>query len=413
MQDSEHHLIWNMTRRCNFRCKYCYFPHQSLPEPDPITAGEIGSFLDASGHDWVVEMSGGEPFIYPDFAKVCSRITRKHRIALDSNLSLTKEIDRFSRMVDPAKVVDIYAAVHIEERERLGLVEQFITDVLLLKSRGFMVSVNYVIHPTLLDRYEADREHFAKNGIRLLPRPFKGVHQGVDYPAGYGEAARSLFAKKLKAGKKAVFNFQGIPCEAGHRLVRLEPDRSILRCSGDRSLLGRLGQKVQLHDFPQPCRVPRCPCFGPDYVRLNPKQEMFLEGLTHMLAGDPQEVAAGIFEKVLAGDDESSNAMNNLAVLRMRQGRETEALELLTRAFNKNPFNKVYVLNAAAARASSGDLSAAMDMCSGFLKQHEDRNVRELLNKLESGADVDFPGRVCVDMLPADNPADLYPGLAQ
>lgn len=411
MPDTEHHLIWNMTRRCNFRCKYCYFPHQSLPEPNPITAVEIGDFLDSSGHSWVVEMSGGEPFIYPGFAEVCQHITQNHRIALDSNLSLTRETERFSRMVDPAKVVDIYAAVHIEERERLGLLEQFVNDVLMLRSKGFMVSVNYVIHPTLLDRYEADRKYFEDKGIRLLPRPFKGVFEGVDYPAGYGPKAREFFAKKLKAGKKAVFNFLGIPCEAGYRLVRLEPDRSILRCSGDRSQLGRLGQGVALHKSPQPCIVPRCPCFGPDYVRLTPRQETFLEGLSHLLAGDPKGQASGMFEEVLAGDSEASNAMNNLAVLRMRHGETVQALDLLKKAVTLNPDNKVYLLNASAALARAGESSAARDLCSAFLERHNDSTVQNMLKKLQNDVKPQFPARVCVDIIPADNPADLFPGL--
>ena len=413
MPDREYHLIWNMTKRCNFRCKYCYFPHQSQPEPDPITAGEIRAFLDASGHSWVVEMSGGEPFIYPDFAGLCGSITQNHRISLDSNLSLSAEIARFSQMVDPAKVVDIYAAVHIEERERLGLKEQFTEDVLMLKAKGFTVSVNYVIHPTLLERYEKDRAYFAERGIRLLPRPFKGVYQGVDYPAGYGPQARELFAKKLKAGKKAVFNFQGIPCEAGHRLIRLEPDRSILRCPGDRTQLGRLGRDVRLHQSPQPCKVPRCPCFGPDYVRLTPRQQTFLDGLSHLLAGDPEGLAAGMFQKVLAEEPEASNALNNLAVLRMRQGDRPQALELLKTAVALNPYNKVYLLNAAAALAGAGEAVAAKELCRTYLTRHDDRGVKEMLDKLHQEALPEFPAKVCVDLIPGDNQADLFPGSSQ
>ena len=413
MPEKEHHLIWNMTRRCNFKCKYCYFPHQSQPEPDPVGPEEIGGFLDASGHDWVVEMTGGEPFIYPGFSEVCRRITRNHRISLDSNLSLSPEIRRFCSLVEPARVVDIYAAVHIEERERLGLVDRFVDDVLLLKSKGFPVSVNYVIHPTLQERYEADRDFFARHGIRLLPRPFKGVYEGVDYPAGYGLEAKRLFAKKLKAGKKAVFNFKGIPCEAGCRLIRLEPDRSILRCSGDRTRLGTLGGRVELHDTPQPCIMPRCPCFGPDYVLLTPRQEMFLEGLSHLLAGDPRDAAADMFAGVIASDPQASNAMNNLAVIRMRRGAADEALGLLKSAVTQNPYNKVYVLNTAAALARSGQTGPAQDLCRVYLGRHDDPAVRDLLEKLQHADRPLFPAKVCVDVIPADNPTDLYPGLAE
>jgi hypothetical protein len=413
MHQPEHHLMWNMTRRCNFKCKYCYFPHQSQPEPNPITADEIGDFLDNSGHGWIVEMTGGEPFLYPGFVEVCSRITQNHLISLDSNLSISKEVRRFAHSVDPAKVVDIYAAVHIEERRRLGLVERFVEDVRLLMDKGFQVSLNYVIHPSLVRQYPKDREYFMNRGIKLLPRPFKGRHNGVDYPAGYGQAAKSLFAKKLKAGKKAVFNFKGVPCDAGMRLLRLEPDRSILRCSGDRTRLGSLGGELKLHTSPQPCRVSRCPCFGPDYVRLDTLQKVFMDGLTHLLAGDPAGEAPAKFEKVLKTDPQASHAMNNLAVILHRRDETRAALELLEKAAAQNPYNKTYVLNAAACLAGAGDLESGLGLCRMFLARHGSTEVEHMAGLLEAGKVPEFPGLICVDLVAADNPQELYLACAE
>ena len=238
MAGTDNHLMWNMTRICNYRCRYCYFP----PQPGPVTAGvsseELVRFLDSTGAAWTIGMTGGEPLLYPDFAGLCRRLTENHRIELDSNLSLSGTVRRLADEVDPSRVVDIYAALHIEERERRDGRENFIRNVLYLKDRGFHVSVNYVVHPLLIDRYAADFEYFLSRGVKLIPRPFKGFYQGRHFPAAYGPEAKEIFSAKPSAGRKMVFNFKGVACDAGRRLLRMEADGTIFRCSGDRTRLG-------------------------------------------------------------------------------------------------------------------------------------------------------------------------------
>ncbi|MFC1863928.1 radical SAM protein [Thermodesulfobacteriota bacterium] len=233
MTNGNNYILWNMTRKCNFRCKYCYFPHDSSPVDSSLAVDKILEFLDSTEKEWTIGMTGGEPFIYPDFVGLCRSMTKKHKIEIDSNLSITPRVRDFAESIDPARVIDIYAALHIEERERTKGVEQFIETVLLLKEKNFHVSINYVIHPTLVDRYKADFEYFQSRGIKLLPRPFKGIFEGRGYPISYSPDEKALFASKPKAGTKIVYNFKGVPCDAGKRLIRLEPDGSVTDREGD------------------------------------------------------------------------------------------------------------------------------------------------------------------------------------
>ena len=208
------YLTWNVTKACNFRCKYCYFPPEDAPGTTGLPVQKITEFLDGTGREWVIGLTGGEPFILPDFVELCRGLSKNHRLEIDTNLSLGRRIREFAETIDPDRVKDLYVALHIEERERRNGVREFVENVRLLMEKGFHVSVNYVIHPTLIRRYPADREYFLERGIRILPRPFKGVYEGVVFPAGYSAEAKSLFRSKPTAGRKMVYNFLSVPCHA-------------------------------------------------------------------------------------------------------------------------------------------------------------------------------------------------------
>ena len=39
MDGPENSIIWNMTAKCNFRCEYCYFPHDNTPVTETLPLG--------------------------------------------------------------------------------------------------------------------------------------------------------------------------------------------------------------------------------------------------------------------------------------------------------------------------------------------------------------------------------------
>lgn len=317
-------LIWNMTRKCNFRCHYCYFPHDNSPEQDPIPAQKIADFLDSTGHEWLVGMTGGEPFIYPGFVDICKTLTKNHRIAVDTNLSLSRQVRRFAQELDPARVEELYVALHIEERERIGGVQSFIENVRLLQQKGFHVRVNSVVHPTLVERFIADRERFAAHGITIVPRPFKGKFEGRPYPESYGPEVREIFAAEPEAGKKVAFDFHGVDCDAGMRLLRMEPDGTVLRCPGDKTVLGNVLTGVTLYDGPTPCTKHRCPCRGVEYVHLTETEHDFVQGVQYANVGDAEKSRAA-YERVVRQTPDFGPALNNLGVVHWREGNTDEA----------------------------------------------------------------------------------------
>ncbi|QGY39493.1 radical SAM protein [Pseudodesulfovibrio cashew] len=345
-------LIWNMTRKCNFRCEYCYFPHDNSPVTETLPVDRITDFLDATGRTWKVRLTGGEPFIYPGIVDICVALTRNHIVGIDTNLSASSKIREFAERIDPARVQNFYAALHIEERERVKGVEAFIKNARLLMDSGFKVIVNYVVHPTLIGRFPADREFYAAHGVNITPRPFKGEYEGRRYPEAYGEQAKDIFGDHPEQGKKVAFNFQGVPCSAGHTLLRMEPDGTVLRCPGDKTVLGNILDEVALTGGPTPCTKGRCPCRGLDHVILTESQADLVEGVQFGVVGD-NRASADAFGRALAGAPAHPCAENNLGVLAWRNGDREGAVRHFQTALEGRPERALYADNLEQAKAGA------------------------------------------------------------
>jgi MoaA/NifB/PqqE/SkfB family radical SAM enzyme len=359
MREPASNLIWNMTRKCNFRCEYCYFPHDNTPVEQTLPVERILAFLDATGREWTVGMTGGEPFIYPGFVDICAALTANHRIGVDTNLSVSSRVREFARRIDPARVQDLYVALHIKERERVRGVAAFIDNARLLMDSGFRVIVNYVVHPDLEGRFHADREFFAGHGIAITPRPFRGEHGGRRYPEAYGDRARAIFADHPEQGRKVAFNFMGVPCHAGRTLLRMDEDGTVYRCPGDKTVLGNMLDEVRLLKGAQPCARPRCPCRGLDHVVLDEARRRLVEGVQYAVVGDLDASAAALELAAQAAPGHPC-AENNLGVIAFRRGDMAGAARRFAAAVAARPGKGAYADNLDAARAGHRDFDPTL-----------------------------------------------------
>lgn len=193
---------WLLNIYCNYECRYCYCrginkkkAFRGLPDTQKI----IDAFNNA-GLKWLIYMSGGEPFFYPNFIELCQGLTQKHIISLNTNLS-HKKVYEFADTIDPESMRCVHASVHIEELEKLGLVDDFIKKYKYLESKGFYIFASYVMHPLLVDRFERDYEYFKQAGIILRPKLFRGPYTKFQLPWQKGMLRKvnllleNLFAK--------------------------------------------------------------------------------------------------------------------------------------------------------------------------------------------------------------------------
>ena len=101
---------WRINLLCNFRCEYCFYSvfivdrkKQTINTDDEYNIEKIVEGFNKTGLTWLVYISGGEPFLQPDFLELCRGLTEKHYISINTNLS-TRNIYDFAKHINPEKV---------------------------------------------------------------------------------------------------------------------------------------------------------------------------------------------------------------------------------------------------------------------------------------------------------------------
>ena len=277
---------------CNFRCDYCLLPADALGSKIRVygsnKAWEDG--FAATGLTWLLNITGGEPSVYPDFADLCERLCRRHILSLNSNLS-HRSIDTFAERVDPTRVWYIHAAAHDGERQKKGHTDLFAERVQRLRKTGFRVLVSIVATPQVIADFPRIAESFGAQGITLIPKVLRNGYKGVDYPAGYTAEEKAQLRKYLADAQHdyaavlgqmderptidiisdgrfldGIPDYRGRLCGAGHNFVRINPSGNFFRC-GTRQPLGNiLLRKGRLLKGPQPCDTHYCPYFCEKYT---------------------------------------------------------------------------------------------------------------------------------------------------
>jgi len=261
---------WRITYACNFKCPYCTSGRSPSPEAPGGLRNDLYEHIDEvlanfarAQRDWTIAFTGGEPLVYPNFVAICERFAQDYRLYFDTNLSLP--VDDLVAAVPAEKVEQVYASLHVAERIQRNKLDAFVHNVTLLQEHGWPLTVNYVMYPPLIEQFESDHAFFQSLGIELEPKSFKGRYGGKRYPESYSEGERALIHKYAPGDSytRQVPNYIGRTCNAGYRLVRVLEDGSITRCVTDNESLGNVFTGFSLYRQRQPCRVTRCPCYGP------------------------------------------------------------------------------------------------------------------------------------------------------
>jgi MoaA/NifB/PqqE/SkfB family radical SAM enzyme len=258
-----------MTNRCNFDCEYCYVRRTPYPEYEPQDIDLLDQKIDES---WKIIFTGGEPFLIPGFVDLCHRVATKHKIAIDTNLSVTSEVKKFVEAVRPEQIHYLYIACHIEQREKRNNLREFLENLDLLKRKGFgnSIALNYVLHPRLFDRLEKDREMFLDHGFSLSPTFMGGEFEGKPYPESYTPEQMAKF--NIEKTWVGPFHSKGLLCKAGHTFFSMQPDGEIHRCECDTRRIGDLKTGFSLKETSYPCEIEICSCLGELLVEADRKE---------------------------------------------------------------------------------------------------------------------------------------------
>jgi len=302
-------LIWTITNTCNLNCTYCNasdpgriikkFYDLGFLNSTKIIGVNLGKFigqmvkqgplsafketkaklthtisaeidipalmrtLDASKKVFKITFTGGEPFLVPNFIDVCKAITKKHYIALFSNLT-SPDIKTFSDTIDPRNVLEIYGSLHIQELERRRLLERYIENFTLLREKGFNVSAQAVAYPDLAGDVEKYRLYFQERGIDIAFVPFRGRYRWKQYPKSYTEQEIERFgfgaSQNSPADIMSCFYRKGRLCNAGYNVGVVFPSGNAQTCFLIGQSIGNVFTDIAFNKNLIKCPFKYCSC---------------------------------------------------------------------------------------------------------------------------------------------------------
>jgi Fe-coproporphyrin III synthase len=145
-------VIWNLTRRCNLSCRFCYSGSSNVRYPGELSTGEaleVMKDLRAFGVPALI-LSGGEPLMRPDIFGL-SRAAKAmgFYVALSSNGSLIDEdnIDAVAEMdYDYVGIsIDGMRDTHDRLRGKAGAFDAAMRGLALCQQRGLKVGLRFTL----------------------------------------------------------------------------------------------------------------------------------------------------------------------------------------------------------------------------------------------------------------------------
>ena len=262
---------WNIHYGCNYKCTYCHAPKpggENVKKAVFISRDEWRGIWERNYGlygTWELNISGGEPFAYPDFMELLIDISKIHLVGIITNLSC--DVEYLVKRIKPERL-KIETSYH---PEFAGL-DDFVKKLNILKSNGFTPTVNFVPWPPLLPKLKEFKEKIEGAGCQITLQPFIGDYEGRSYPKGYTDEERKYFDIFGDDCNLKTLNFKttseadtkkGRLCRMGQNYVFIHPDGSVSRCCRDHTFsLGNMVEDTfKLLESPVPCAADNCNCW--------------------------------------------------------------------------------------------------------------------------------------------------------
>lgn len=165
-------VVWNITNRCNLRCKHCYISAEDRAYSDELNTSEAKRFIQdlAFMKIPVLLFSGGEPLIRKDVFELGQYAREKGiRAVLSTNGTLISE--EVARRIKEAGFqyvgvsIDGTREVHDNFRCRQGAFEQALTGIKNYQSVGLKAGVRFTINRYNASDFSAILDLLVENKI--------------------------------------------------------------------------------------------------------------------------------------------------------------------------------------------------------------------------------------------------------
>ena len=165
-------VVWNLTNRCNLRCKHCYISAEDRAYQDELTTDEATAFLKDIGEMGcpVVLFSGGEPLVRKDIYELADFGTKAGlRVVLSTNGTLiTPEVAgklAGSGVQYVGVSLDGAQAVHDAFRGRKGCFEEALTGLEHAAAAGLNTGVRFTVNKENVNDLPAVIHAVVEHGI--------------------------------------------------------------------------------------------------------------------------------------------------------------------------------------------------------------------------------------------------------
>ncbi len=251
-------LHWDVTKRCNLDCEYCFGKiTDTNMKVHSINIPKLLSTLDKTENTFRISFTGGEPTLVPNFVGACKAITEQHYISFNSNL-ISKNIKQFAENIDTERVLHIHASFHYEELLNKNLLELFIKNYNLLEGKGFNVFAEVVAYPKLKSKLDAITKFAKENSITLTFAPFYGDYNGQTYPESYRQKDLELF--KISETEISYFTQKGELCNAGCNAAVVFSNGNIHPCHQIKKKIGNIYEGIEFSNELVKCPSKKCGC---------------------------------------------------------------------------------------------------------------------------------------------------------
>lgn len=251
-------LHWDVTKRCNLDCEYCFGKiTDTNVKVHSINIPKLLATLDKTENTFRISFTGGEPTLVPNFLEACKAITKRHYISFNSNL-ISKNIKQFVKEIDASRVLHIHASLHYDELADKNLLELFIENYNSLKENGFNIYAEAVAYPELKNKLDVVTKFAKENSINLTFAPFYGDYNGEAYPESYSHKELELFG--ISKSEISCFTQKGELCNAGCNAAVIFSNGNIHPCHQIKTKIGNIYEGIEFSNELIKCPSKKCGC---------------------------------------------------------------------------------------------------------------------------------------------------------
>jgi organic radical activating enzyme len=220
-------VVWYPTFRCNYDCPYCY-EKQYLPQSEERPCKDWINLFKTRNRT-LIDISGGEPFLYPHLTGLIKKLSKRHQVAVTTNLS-----GRVLAMVmelQGIKDLSLTLSYHPYHADW----DQFLQRAVVINKMFEHVTVNVVLYPAVLKTARIVLSDMEQMGIKHHAEPF--IYPDRPYTPEQMRTVQSLAGTNRVLGWQDTGSQTMRKCTAGMDQEHWLPNGDVFVCGSYLMLL--------------------------------------------------------------------------------------------------------------------------------------------------------------------------------